>query len=127
MSMPFKVDVLGYVDELDSAVTTIGSANTIVNDGGYLKAYNTDYIGVMEYLKEQNISHLYILGNGGFGKAVQYACRLLQINHTIVTRGSWSIIDNIIIDGRPFTNTGKQISLEQAKIQFKIYTGIDYE
>ena len=35
--------------------------------------------------------------------------------------------DNNIIDGRPFTNTGKQISLEQAKIQFKIYTGIDYE
>tara|TARA_Y100000034_G_C6827497_1_gene373220 strand:- start:390 stop:1013 length:624 start_codon:yes stop_codon:yes gene_type:complete len=146
VSMPFKMDVLNYVDEQDDAVTTIGSANTIVNDDGYLRAYNTDYLGVMEYLKEQSISHLYILGDGGFGKAIQYACRLLEINYTIIRRDSWTLIeslknetlfnatpvdvmstDNNIIDGRPFTNTGKQISSEQAKIQFKIYTGIDYE
>ena len=146
VSMPFKVDVLDYVDELDDAVTIIGSANTIVNNDGYLKAYNTDYLGVMEYLKRQNISHLYILGNGGFSKAIQYACKLLEINYTIVTRSSWGLIDtlkneilfnatpidvisdnNSVIDGRPFTDDGKKIALEQAKIQFKIYTGESYE
>ena len=146
VSIPFKIDVLDYVDELDDATTAIGSANTIVNNDGYLKAYNTDYLGVMEYLKTLSINHLYILGNGGFSKAIQYTCRLLQINYTIITRDSWSLInslknetlfnatpvdvmstDNKIIDGRPFTITGKRIALEQAKIQFKIYTGIDYE
>mgnify|MGYP003134199255 CR=1 FL=1 len=146
VSMPFKIDVLNCVDEQDDAVTTIGSANTIINDTGYFKAYNTDYLGVMEYLKTLNISHLHILGNGGFSKAVQYACKLLEINYVIITRGSWGIIDglqnetlfnatpidvismnNDVIDGRPFTETGKKIALEQAKIQFKLYTGEDYE
>tara|TARA_R100001163_G_C4990980_1_gene143591 strand:+ start:84 stop:713 length:630 start_codon:yes stop_codon:yes gene_type:complete len=146
VSMPFKVDVLNYVDEQDNAVTTIGSANTIVNDNGYLKAYNTDYLGVMKYLETLNIEYLYILGNGGFSKAIQYACRLLKINHTIVTRDTWGLIDtlknetlfnatpvdvismnNNVIDGRPFTDVGKKIALEQAKIQFKLYTGEDYE
>jgi len=145
VSMPFKIDVLDYVDVQDDAVTTIGSANTILNDNGWLKAYNTDYLGVMEFLKTLRVNHLYILGNGGFSKAIQYACRLLQINHTIITRGSWSLIDSLhsetlfnatpadvisinnnVIDGRPFTNVGKKIAMEQAKIQFKIYTGEDY-
>ena len=146
VSMPFKIDVLDYVDEQDDSTTTIGSANTIVNDNGWLKAYNTDYLGVMEYLKTLSINHLYILGNGGFSKAIQYACKLLKVNYTIISRGNWNLIkslknetlfnatpvdvistDNIVIDGRPFTNAGKEISLEQAKIQFKIYTGVDYE
>ena len=146
VSMPFKVDILNYVDEQDNAVTTIGSANTIVNDGGYLKAYNTDYLGVMKYLKTLNINHLHIIGNGGFSKAVQYACKLLKISYVIITRGSWSLIDglqnktlfnatpvdvisinNNVIDGRPFKDIGKKIALEQAKIQFKLYTGEDYE
>ena len=34
---------------------------------------------------------------------------------------------NKIIDGRPFTDSGKEIALEQAKVQLKIYTGIGYE
>jgi len=146
VSMPFKIDILDYVDELDDAVTTIGSTNTIVNNDGWLKAYNTDYLGVMEYLKTFSVNHLYILGNGGFSKAIQYACRLLEINYTIITRGSWNLIDDLqneilfnatpidvtstnnkIIDGRPSTATGKIIALEQAKSQFKIYTGIGYE
>ena len=146
VSMPFKIDVLDYVDEQDDSTITIGSANTIVNDNGWLKAYNTDYLGVMEYLKTLSINHLYILGSGGFSKAIQYACKLLEVNYTIISRSNWNLIkslenetlfnatpvdvistDNIVIDGRPFTNAGKKISLEQAKIQFKIYTGVDYE
>ena len=34
---------------------------------------------------------------------------------------------NIIIDGRPFTDSGKEIFKYQALEQFKLYTGIDYE
>ncbi len=146
VSMPFKIDILDLVDEMTKEVKSIGSANTIVNYDGYLKAYNTDYLGVIDYIKISSTNHFYILGNGGFSKAIQYTCRLLNKTYTVITRSSWNLIDtlkdkilfnatpvnvisedNKIIDGRPFTEEGKQIALEQAKNQFKIYTGIDYE
>ena len=38
-----------------------------------------------------------------------------------------NMVDNNVIDGRPFTQEGKIIALNQAINQFKIYTGIDYD
>lgn len=139
VSMPFKVEILDHVDEIDPAVKAIGAANTIVNDNGILKAYNTDWIGVYNYLLLNKPSKLYILGNGGFGKAVEYACNQLSIPYEIITRKDWDKVPTlegtifnatpvdvevkgILIDGRPFTESGKQIAAFQAEEQYKIYT-----
>ncbi|MAG26827.1 hypothetical protein CMI47_14895 [Candidatus Pacearchaeota archaeon] len=145
VSMPFKIEVLDLVDELTKEVESIGSTNTIVNNKGYLTAYNTDYYGVKSYFETLNFSHIYIVGNGGFSKAVQYTCELMGKQFKIIDRDSWNLIDELrdavlfnatpvdiqstkcmIIDGRPSSYTGKQIALEQAKRQFEIYTGIEY-
>ena len=64
VSMPFKLEVLQYVDEVSEDVKQIGAANTIINNNGYLKAYNTDWLGVSKYILE-NVDFLSILGNGG--------------------------------------------------------------
>jgi shikimate dehydrogenase len=137
VSMPFKIEVLKYVDEIDLAAQEIGAANTIINKGGYLKAYNTDWMGVYKFLLDSP-KFLIILGNGGFSKAVQYACNSLNINYQLITRNNWSEIPNLegnifnatpidvqvkgnLIDGRPFTPTGKIIAELQAEEQFKLY------
>ena len=57
---------------------SIGSANTIVNHNGHLTAYNTDYCGVKSYFETLNFDYIYIVGNGGFSKAVQYTCKLMN-------------------------------------------------
>lgn len=136
VSMPFKVEVLNYVDEIDIAAQEIGAANTIINDNGYLKAHNTDWLGVKKYLK--NISFLTILGNGGFSKAIQYWCKRDNISYNVITRNEWDQVSNLegivfnatpievqikgtLIDGRPFTYTGKQIAELQAEEQYKLY------
>ena len=46
VSMPFKEAVIPLVEELTASATAIDSVNTIVNDGGRLTAYNTDYEAV---------------------------------------------------------------------------------
>lgn len=145
VSMPFKVVSLNYVNEISEEVKTIGSCNTILNNDGHLIAHNTDYIGVKEYIKYIPQKLIYILGDGGFSKSVQYACNLLNIQFKIICRSNWNEINqlkdqllfnatpieiqtnkNLVIDARPFTKEGKKIFANQAIHQFKLYTGIDY-
>ena len=49
LSMPFKIEALDYVDEVEDSARKIGSINTVVNKDGYLKGYNTDWVGVKKY------------------------------------------------------------------------------
>lgn len=139
VSSPFKVEVIKHVDYIDEHVSNIGAANTIINDDGYLKAHNTDWIGILKYLMDLDpIEHLTILGNGGFSKAAQYVCKLENIPYKIINRENWDDISKLeghvfnatpenvytkgnLIDARPFTSQGKIIAKLQAEEQYKLY------
>ncbi|MDQ1672953.1 MAG: shikimate dehydrogenase, partial [Frankiaceae bacterium] len=78
VSMPFKEDAIGLVDELDPSAAAIDSINTIVNDGGRLRAYNTDYLAVVSLLTAARLAPdttVAVLGSGGMAKAVVAAVR----------------------------------------------------
>src|SRR4051794_7374522 len=73
VSMPFKEECIPLVDELDDSAAAIASINTIVNDGGALRAYNTDYKAVASLLLDRAVSAeltVAVLGSGGMAKAV---------------------------------------------------------
>jgi shikimate dehydrogenase len=145
LSMPFKIEALDYVDEVEDSARKIGSINTVVNKDGYLKGYNTDWVGVKKYFEVRRFDSIFIIGNGGFSKAIQYTCNVMDIRFEVITRENWNIIeeledkiifnatpvdvktDNFLIDGRPYTDTGREIALYQAKEQFKIYTGVEID
>jgi shikimate dehydrogenase len=77
VSMPFKEACIEFTDELDASAAAIDSVNTIVNDQGHLKAYNTDYIAVRALLETRGVPKdlpFALLGSGGMAKAV--ACAL---------------------------------------------------
>lgn len=79
LSMPFKEACIPLVDELDDSAEAIGSVNTIVNTGGRLKAYNTDYIAISRLLAECRVPAdlaFALRGSGGMAKAV--ACALKE-------------------------------------------------
>lgn len=140
LSMPFKTEILKYVDIIDPVAKEIGSANTILNNSNKLIAYNTDWIGVKNFFLKMNSKPIEILiaGNGGFSKAIQYTCKKMNINFQVISRDNWSIIESSdklifnatpveinkknIIDGRPFSKDGKLIANFQAEEQFKLYT-----
>lgn len=146
ITMPFKQEVLKYVDELSEDVIKIGSANTVLNNNGILKAYNTDYLSAKEYLNDFKNKKLFILGDGGFSQAVQYAAKELKIDFAVIKRNKWNTIieiknslifnctpvsnieidnSNIFIDCLINTDTGQKLSFVQASYQFNLYTGID--
>lgn len=76
ISMPYKEDVIALVDTLEASASAIHSVNTIVNDGGHLTAYNTDYSAVQRLLAEHSIPKTFsviVQGSGGMAKAVAAA------------------------------------------------------
>lgn len=78
VSMPFKEAVIPLLDSLDASAQAIASVNTIVNDAGHLRAYNTDYLAVRQLIDEHGLDPAWtvaVRGSGGMGKAVACAFR----------------------------------------------------
>ncbi|WP_026555730.1 shikimate 5-dehydrogenase [Arthrobacter sp. 35W] len=78
VSMPYKEAVIELVDVMDPSAIAIDSVNTIVNDGGVLTAYNTDYLAIARLLAEHSVdpaSTVLLRGSGGMAKAVAAALR----------------------------------------------------
>lgn len=78
VTVPYKKDVIAYLDEIDSLAKKIGAVNTLVRtDNGY-KGYNTDITGLLRAMKSDGVSikdeEIIILGAGGVGRAVTYMC-----------------------------------------------------
>ena len=83
VSMPYKEACIDLVDELDDSAQAINSVNTIVNNNGYLKAYNTDYIAITKLLAQYEISKdlvFAVKGSGGMAKAVIFALKNAGFN-----------------------------------------------
>ncbi|TXK84060.1 shikimate dehydrogenase [Paenibacillus sp. N3.4] len=78
VTIPHKVEVMQYLDEIDEGARIVGAVNTIVNEGGKLVGYNTDGIGYVRSLKEETGIVLkgktvLLLGAGGAARGVAYA------------------------------------------------------
>lgn len=77
VTMPFKEDVIEFLDEVDVVGEAVASVNTIVNHGGVLKGHNTDAAGFVRALIEDGDRDVaggrgLIMGAGGAARAVAY-------------------------------------------------------
>lgn len=72
LSMPYKEQVIPYLDRLSEEACLIGAVNTVVNREGTLIGYNTDGKGFFKSLPSFKISkkRLVLLGAGGAAKAI---------------------------------------------------------
>ena len=72
LSMPYKAQVIPYLDQLSEEACLIGAVNTVVNREGTLIGYNTDGKGFFKSLPSFKISRkrLVLLGAGGAAKAI---------------------------------------------------------
>lgn len=75
-TIPHKIEIIKYLDYIDPDAEAIGAVNTIVNENGLLKGFNTDHIGIanplfkLTGLKGKSVG---IIGAGGAARAAAYA------------------------------------------------------
>ena len=91
VTIPYKQEIISFLDDLAPEAKEIGAVNTIKVNGNRLTGYNTDYIGFSESIKPLLKSHhnkALILGTGGASKAIAYALKKLDIEYKFVSRDS---------------------------------------
>lgn len=103
VTMPYKEEVMKFLDQIDKAAEIIGSVNTVLNHNGKFIGYNTDGKGFVKALEERGINFrdekIVILGAGGAAKAIavqlalDWAKEIVIANRTIENA---EVISNII-------------------------------
>ncbi|HZU66229.1 MAG TPA: shikimate dehydrogenase [Ktedonobacteraceae bacterium] len=76
VTIPYKIDVIPYLDELDEDARRIGAVNAIINQDGSLLGANTDGKGAAKALQEVTTiagKKVVVLGAGGAARAVAFA------------------------------------------------------
>lgn len=89
VTIPYKEQVIPFLDDLDETASEIGAVNTIQIHQGRTKGFNTDVFGfeqsLLPLLKAHHQKAL-ILGTGGASKAVAYVLKKLAIDYLFVSR-----------------------------------------
>lgn len=90
VTVPHKQAVIPFLDEMDNEAQTIGAVNTIVNEEGKLKGYNTDAPGFEAALTkvagEVKGKNAIVLGAGGAARAVVYSLIQAGVHVTVLNR-----------------------------------------
>ena len=85
VTLPYKQEVIPYLERLDETAEAIGAVNVVYKHVGY----NTDCLGFMESMRplvREYDQKALVLGTGGASKAVCYGLRKLGISPTLVSR-----------------------------------------
>jgi shikimate dehydrogenase len=90
VTIPYKEQVMSYLDAVDPEAQAIGAVNTIKFENGKMTGYNSDVWGfeksLLPMLHPDHL-HALILGTGGASKAVAYVLNKLGITYHFVSRG----------------------------------------
>lgn len=100
VTIPYKEEIIKYLDEIKYPANKIGAVNTVVNSKGKLIGYNTDYFGFITSLKENNVDlegkRALVIGSGGAAKSIIYALKDLKVtNIHVALRNEKAIQEHI--------------------------------
>ena len=90
VTIPHKVTVMPLLDEIDPLAESIGAVNTITNNNGFLRGYNTDAIGFLRALlekgREPEGKNVVVLGAGGASRAISFVLAEREAQLVILNR-----------------------------------------
>jgi len=89
VTIPYKEEVMKFLDEIDDTAEKIGAVNTIVNGNGRLIGYNTDQYGAIRSLRNETDlenKKVLLLGAGGAARSIAYGLKKENANVTVVNR-----------------------------------------
>jgi len=90
VTIPYKEQIIPFLDKLDEHAATIGAVNVVQFKEGETKGYNSDYYGfknsLLKFLPTDFNSKALILGTGGASKAIKKVLEDINIPFSVVSR-----------------------------------------
>lgn len=106
VTIPYKQDVIPYLDWISDTAKAVGAVNTIVNSGGKLYGYNTDFAGMTALIKINGIEvkgkSVLVLGSGGTSKTAVAVAKALGA--TLVKRVSRTAKEDCITYSQAYSD-----------------------
>lgn len=114
VTIPHKVEIMKFLEKVDEDCSLIGASNTVTNQDGILKGYNTDMDGFLEPIRKRKITienkNILLLGAGGAARAIvagfakEKAKKITLANRTIEKAKSLSqFSEKIGLDSKAMT------------------------
>jgi shikimate dehydrogenase len=120
VTIPHKVAVMQYLDQIDDLAQKIGAVNILVNDNGTLTGYNTDAGGFLRALLERGIEPkgkmVAILGAGGASRAISFVLAERGANLIILNRTWDKAIELADRVARSFGNKIEALPLDKENL-----------
>ena len=95
VTIPYKESIIPHLDEVDDNADSVGAVNTVVNDGGTLKGYNTDIDGVEAAFRNSGFDmrkkKILIMGSGGASRAGIVASRKNNAEVSVIGRNGKAV------------------------------------
>lgn len=113
VTIPYKIEVMKYLDEIDEEAALLGAVNTVICQDGKLKGYNTDVAGIRESLKTVELSgrEVVLVGAGGAARAVAKVVLERQGSLKIVNRTDERALKLALDVGAGFEKFARRASL----------------
>ena len=90
VTVPYKKDVIPYLDELSPVAQRLGAVNTIVRRNGRLIGHNTDYFGFLTMVRNSGLDiarkKVLVLGSGGASNTAAAVLRQLGGHVVVISR-----------------------------------------
>ena len=88
ITIPYKKEIIKYLDVVDETAKKIGAVNTVVKKDGKLLGYNTDWFGMEYALKKAGINlsnkKVLILGSGGTSNTANFVANHLGAREVLI-------------------------------------------
>lgn len=130
VTMPYKVDVIPYLDELSGVAKKIGVVNTVMVKNGKKSGYNTDIDGLRYIFESNNVDikgkKVAILGTGATSKTARYyflSCGALDVvnigRSSKVNYTNYADLDevNILLNATPVGKNGYESLVDLTKFK----------
>ena len=125
VTIPHKIEMMKYLDKMDETCSLIGAVNTVSNEEGVLKGYNTDMDGFLDPFKKKTImihdTSVLLLGAGGAARAIVAAFAKEHAKQITIANRTLEKANNLAKFANKIGLAAKPMEITQIRDNLEIY------